>query len=135
MGHLFRKEFTIINRAYGLHRDMPILELEDQLLDVSHVDIGAWLLEEWKLPEQVTVAIREHHNENYEGDYATYANIVLIASRLLRSQGMGDAESGDIPQALLDRYGLNREKLDIVLQTTIEEGREALDKMALQLAA
>jgi HD-like signal output (HDOD) protein/prolyl-tRNA editing enzyme YbaK/EbsC (Cys-tRNA(Pro) deacylase) len=135
MGHLFRKEFTIINRAYGLHRDMPIRELEDQLLDVSHVDIGAWLLEEWKLPEQVTVTIREHHNENYQGDYAAYANIVLIASRLLRGQGMGDAENEEIPQAMLDRYGLNREKLDIVLQTTIEEGREALDKMALQLAA
>jgi len=46
MGHLFRKEFNIINRAYGMHPDMPVIELENQLLDVTHVELGAWLLDD-----------------------------------------------------------------------------------------
>jgi len=45
------------------HRDnCSMADAERGVFDADHAEVGAWLAERWKLPEDLTAAIRWHHN-------------------------------------------------------------------------
>ena len=78
--------------------------------------------------------MREHHREDYHGEHAVYAQLCLVADRVLKSHGLGEAESAEVPPAVLERLGLSE------VQTVMVMGRvlaacEGLNIMARQLAA
>lgn len=134
VGHLFREEFMVLNKVIESHPDKPVTAIEQATLGIDHTEIGAMLMEYWKLPEEVVVAIRHHHNANYHGPHSIYANLVLIADRMLKRQGFGDASGTDLPQGMLDFLEISEYQLEAVTQR-IMSGREGLDTMAQQLAA
>lgn len=134
LGDLFPAEFYWLNRRLEQQPQTPLLSLETRLLGTEHTALGAWLMESWNMPAEVITTVREHHNPDYDGVHAVYANLALIADRLLHRIGLGDAENADIPEALLHRYGLSVEQTDQVL-TSILESASTLDLMAAQIAA
>ncbi|GMR08080.1 MAG: aminoacyl-tRNA deacylase and HDOD domain-containing protein [Gammaproteobacteria bacterium] len=134
-GHLFPDAYRQMNHRYQDNPHMPVRTLEKEILGEDHTHIGAWLMESWNLPGEIVAAARNHHDETSQGEYAVYAKLVLIANRLLKSYDIGDAETEEIPDELLEELGLTYEKLEIVLHTLTEQGRETLNSMALQLAA
>ena len=134
LGHLFPAQFDRLSKAVIAQPDRSLLELERETIAVSHVELGLWLMDSWDMPKEIVEAVAEHHNPDHTGDYSTFANMVYIANALLRRHGIGDAESIDIPQAMLERFGLDDEKLELALATVLE-GREGLEFMAGKMAA
>lgn len=134
LGHLFPAEFYWLNRQVEQHPQVPFVELERRVLGISHTELGALLMERWNMPPEVVVAIREHHNSGYDGVHAVYSGLVLIANRLLHRLGMGDAESAELPTALLADFGLSAAQADQVLVSMLESA-PVLDLMAAQLVA
>ena len=54
-------EYTrLLERAGGCHA--KLLELEEQVLDVNHAQVGAALADSWKLPPLLVAPIRYHEN-------------------------------------------------------------------------
>jgi HD-like signal output (HDOD) protein/prolyl-tRNA editing enzyme YbaK/EbsC (Cys-tRNA(Pro) deacylase) len=134
LGHLFQPEFYWLNKQVEKRPDAPILKLETDLLGVTHLELGTWLMEHWNMPGEILAAVREHHNPDYDGVHAIYAHLVLVANRLLKRQGLGDAESLDLPAALMEALSLSEEQVELVL-TSVTDATEALDGIARQLAA
>jgi len=134
LGHLFPKEFAVLQRAINKEPEAPVVELEKRLIGSTHMEMGAWLMEAWNMPKEIIVVQQEHHNPAYDGLHANYVQVVALADRLLKGLDMGDAESDELPAGLLDSLGLNTEQVAKVLECTVES-REELDTMARQLVA
>lgn len=134
LGHLFKREFCILNGSIGDNPDTPIRQQELEILGIEHGELGAWLLEKWNMPEEILVAVRHHHREDYEGPHAIYPRLVLLADRMLKGHGIGDAPTHDLPAHLLETLGL-QEIQTVMVMGRILEGVEGLNVMARSLAA
>lgn len=134
LGHLFKREFCILNSAISDHPDTAILEQELNVLGVEHGELGAWLLEKWNMPDEIVVAVRHHHREDYDGPHAVYSRLVLLADRMLKGHGIGDAPTHELPAGLLASLGL-QEIQTVMVMGRILEGVEGLNVMARNLAA
>lgn len=134
LGHLFKKEFLILNKFVASEPETPVVEIEKRILGTDHGQIGAWLMQAWKLPEEVVIATREHHNKNYNGPHAVYPQLVMLADHLLKGQGIGDAPDSNIPVAILDALELGEYQVTMLTNRVLEDC-DALDRMAQQLAS
>jgi HD-like signal output (HDOD) protein len=74
----------------------------------------------WDMPEELATALRFQHDPHYDGDFAEYPNLVCLSVRLLRSRGIGSGPDEDIPDELLERLGLSREKANDVVSKVLE---------------
>lgn len=134
IGHLLKREFAKLNEHIASNPDTPVTDLEIQMFDMHHGEIGALLLGDWGLPEEVVVAAREHHNESYSGAYCNYSRLVQLADHLLKAHGMGDAHTRTVPPTLLADLGIT-EVQTLMVMNRLLEGVEGLNSMAHALAA
>ena len=134
LGHLFKREYCMLSNLINDDPDVPLLEHERAVLGVEHGELGAWLLEKWNLPEEIIVAVREHHREDYDGPHAVYPRLVLLADRMLRGLEIGDALTNELPPHLLEVLGL-KEIQTVMVMGRILEGVTDLNAMARALAA
>ncbi len=134
IGHLQKEEFAELNNRIIASPNTPVLQLEQQVFGSNHAEFGAWLMQQWKLPEEIIVSMREHHNEQYAGEHKVYSQLVMIADRILKSHGMGDAPNGDLPTEILQELKLKEVQILLVVNRVLEDC-EGLNTMAQQLAA
>jgi HD-like signal output (HDOD) protein/prolyl-tRNA editing enzyme YbaK/EbsC (Cys-tRNA(Pro) deacylase) len=134
LGDLFAPEFYWLDKAVARHPDRDLAELETEILGVSHTQLAVWLMKQWNLPPEVVAAAREHHNPDYDQLHAVYPRLVLIANRLLRRAGIGEAACADLPPGVLQALSLSQHQAEQVLATVLEAG-DGLDQLARQLAA
>ena len=134
LGHLFKREYCMLSNLATDQPGVPLLEHERTALGVEHGELGAWLLEKWNMPQEIVVAVREHHREDYDGPHAVYSRLVLLADRMLKGLDMGDAPTNDLPPHLLDALGL-KEIQTVMVMGRLLEGVMDLNVMAKALAA
>lgn len=134
LGHLFPEEFAELHKAVINEPETPILELEQRLIGATHMEMAAWLMEAWNMPQEILVVQQEHHNLDYVGPHAEYVHLVALTDRLLKGINMGDAASTEIPASLLADVGLTAEQVATVMERTVEN-KDELDAMARQLVA
>lgn len=143
LGHLFAPEFKLLNKLVAAHPESPVTALEkcvlgmgqaQNLLEMGHAQIGAWLMQSWQMPEEVIVTLREHHNGQYDGEHAQFPHLIMIADHVLKGRDIGDAPDAFLPPFSLYHLGLGE---DAVLETAEQVFRDcsALDMMAMQIAA
>lgn len=134
VGHLFKREYCMLCNLASDNPNVPLIEHERVVLGAEHGELGAWLLERWNMPQEIIVAVREHHREDYDGPHAVYSRLVLLADRMLRGLSMGDAPTNELPPRLLDILGL-KEIQTVMIMGRILEGMTDLNVMAKTLAA
>jgi HD-like signal output (HDOD) protein/prolyl-tRNA editing enzyme YbaK/EbsC (Cys-tRNA(Pro) deacylase) len=134
LGHTFQPEFFILNRFSQANPDMPTCELERHVLGVTHDQIGAWLMEAWGLPAELTTAVRHHHNTDYWDTHAVYPQLVLIANRALAMHGLGETDAEGLPAFSLQMLEL-REQDVLDAAAKLFDNKEELVELAQRLAA
>lgn len=134
LGHLFPEQFDRMNRAMAEQPGRDVLEMEREVVGVTHTELGLWLMDAWDMPKEIVDAVREHHNPEHRGDYSIYANLVFVANALLKRHGIGDAAKSEIPGALLARIGVGETELARALGTVLKD-EEGLDFIARKMAA
>ncbi len=106
----------------------PVLEVEQQILGVSHCHIGAQLASQWNLPEEIVAVLRGHHAP-CEGE-ASPANslirLVNLAEKLLPDFGISEYCPPEISEQEWQALGIDPEKSD--------ELRETVNELAVQAA-
>ena len=58
---------------------------EQSLLDMDHHQAGAWLAQKWRLPDDVSIVIENHHYPEYREDHWQEALLVGLCSRIART--------------------------------------------------
>lgn len=134
LGHIFPPQFKLINEAVLCNPHISIEDVEFYILGVSHEEIGAWLMQNWHMPDELIVAVHRHHQEEFWSKHAVYSNIVLVANRLLKQIDIGDSVITEIPETTLELLALEVEDANSALED-IKSESESLDMMAKQLVA
>ncbi len=134
LGHTFQPEFFILNRFSQANPDMPTCELERNVLGVTHDQIGAWLMEAWGLPPELTIAVRHHHNPDYWDAHSVYPQLVLIANRALAMHGLGESDAEGLPAFSLQMLGLDEQTV-LDAAAKLFDNKEELEDLAQRLAA
>jgi HD-like signal output (HDOD) protein/prolyl-tRNA editing enzyme YbaK/EbsC (Cys-tRNA(Pro) deacylase) len=131
LAHVFPPHFSLICRHQEVNPHIDHSYIEQHLLGITREQIGAWLMRFWDMPEELASALRFQHDPDYDGEYAVYPNLVCLATRLLRSCGIGSGPQVEIPDALYQRLGLTRDKALEVIQR-IQQAESALRELAAQ---
>ncbi|MES2820160.1 MAG: HDOD domain-containing protein [Pseudomonadota bacterium] len=131
LAHVFPPHFSLICRHQEVNPHLPHSFIEQHLLGISREQIGSWLMRYWDMPEELATALRFQHDPNYQGAHAAYPNLVCLAVSLLRNRGIGSGPQTLIPQSLLDRLGLTRDKAEDAVNKVLE-AEAALRDLASQ---
>ena len=134
LGHMFPQDFALLNKAATKYKESPVIELENTMIGVTHMELGVWLMQAWNMPEELIIAIREHHNEHYHDAHSAYANLILVANRMLSEMEIGEELSDQLPQSVLSALGLEEDRAREIYESLMSSG-QGLDYMAVQMAA
>ncbi|MGA2193211.1 MAG: HDOD domain-containing protein [Nitrospirota bacterium] len=109
---------NIIRRVYC--EGLDFAEAEKETFGYSHLDVGGLLAKKWKLPEEISTAIRHHHDFSLlsEPFLAKLSAIVNMANWVSLNMGVGGEYQGsmdlDSRQALLFLGLKNDELFEVV---------------------
>jgi HD-like signal output (HDOD) protein/prolyl-tRNA editing enzyme YbaK/EbsC (Cys-tRNA(Pro) deacylase) len=134
LAHVFPPHFSLICRHLEVNPHLNHTYVEQHLLGINREQIGAWLMKLWDMPEELSTALRFQHDPAYDGEYSAFPNLVCLATRLLRSRGIGSGPQEEIPDELLERLGITREKAEDVVNKVLE-AENLLRELASQFQA
>ncbi|MBO3277337.1 aminoacyl-tRNA deacylase and HDOD domain-containing protein [Pseudomonas schmalbachii] len=120
LAHIFPPHFSLICRHLEVNPHLEHSQVEQHLLGITREQIGAWLMRAWGMPEEIYTALRFQHDPDYSGACAPYANLVCLATHLLRNNGIGSGPVGDIPQALLDRLEISHTRAEDAVRRVLD---------------
>jgi len=129
LAHIFPPHFSAICRHVEANPAISHVAIDHHLLGVTREQISAWLLQLWNMPREVCVGIRFQHETDYQGEHCVYAHLILIAMRVLRLHGIGDAPPEEVPLAIYKLYDLNPVEVLEVVQRVVASD-EALKQIA-----
>lgn len=141
-GHVYRGEYKLLSRYLERHPEMSLPDAEKRVAAAvhgedhrswQHTALGARLLSDWHLSEEVVVCCEFHHDPVYEGRYKEYVRVVRYANLLLATEGLSDdalqlslPEPTGLPVTLVDA--------EEALQTIVQQCHD-IDELASALVA
>ncbi len=73
---------VVIDLARASGRD--VMEVEQEKLGVTHVDVGVALLQKWGIPGMIVQCLKKHHDSDHPAPCAVETSIVCLANKLSR---------------------------------------------------
>jgi len=134
LGHLFRTEFDGLSKRVAEQGRDKLIEIEKDYLGVTHGELGAWLLKAWGLPQELVLATREHHNDQYQGPQSVYVNMAQLTDYLLAAYEAGEVKDDALPEHLMQALGLEPKQV-IRVMTQLLGNDNDLSEMVRRLAA
>jgi putative nucleotidyltransferase with HDIG domain len=116
------KQYQEVMRAVYSEEQSP-MEAEIEILGFDHMEVGALVLEKWRLPERLVAAVGAHHNpeelEEPPGAQALAA-LLQVADAMCLHQGFGrrkpDTELNPLDCEGARILGLDSQELDGLLE-------------------
>ncbi len=96
---------------------------EDEVLGINHAEVGALLLESWRLPSVLVNVVRYHLRPEESPEESVALDLVHIGSALAKMIGVGlglDGLNYAPSQAVVERLGLTPKILDEVSAGVVE---------------
>jgi len=131
LAHIFPPHFSLICRHQEVNPHLGHSHIEQHLLGITREQIGSWLMRFWDMPEELAVALRFQEDPDYDGPLAVYANLLCLTLRLLRQRQIGSGPSQEIPDSLLARLQISRDKAEEALDKVLQ-AEAALRELAAQ---
>ncbi len=125
LGHVFPPHYVRICALQEANRHLPHQYLDQHVLGISREILCASLLESWRLPSQVTDAIRFQYLNEAPHPHRNTICLLQLTHQLLASRGVGDYPP------FLERPGL-AESLQLELGA-LEQVMQVIDASALEL--
>ena len=69
--------------------EKPLADIEHDILNISHDQLGYMLIKEWNLPSSIYLPIKYHHNIRLADDFKTETAILSLADFLTKALGIG----------------------------------------------
>lgn len=85
---------------------------EQKLMGFSREQIAARLLENWGMPDEVTLAVRHQADADYSGPHHYLARIVWLGRQLLTARGVMPGRADPVPQSVFEELGLSRQRVE-----------------------
>ena len=82
------------------------IDAEQEVLGVTHPEVGMWLLKKWSLPPKMVYPIAYHSSFHARRDFADRTAIVHLADILCRAKGIGYPGDRRIPAMHPDAWAM-----------------------------
>ena len=118
---------TYLNEEYQevvqevVEEGRPFSEVESEILDIDHAEIGGWLAFRWRFPEVLVAPIEHHHNPlAAEEERLKETLVVHLANVLTKRAGIGMCAEDPVldPVDVVEtELGLSGDKIDALAES------------------
>lgn len=125
--HLHREFIKIVERMR--ENNISMYEAEQDVLDTTHCEIGAAVLDKWNLPAPIVQAARYYYQPG--DDQHVIVDVVHVASVLTKTKGYGSSGDKDLSYLREDRVealGLSDEDVQRILNEDFPRHYERFSK-------
>ena len=94
------------------------------VLGTNHADIGARILQNWSLPQELVNAVSWHHDPENCDKYCLLSDVVHVANVVGRRVGFGKGRSGQALEPsleVIERLDVNQSLIDKLAEQTVQE--------------
>ncbi len=107
--------------------DRPSMDIEREILEICHDELGAELARHWNLPEEIITVLRYHHTPNVAEAEAgqPLVRMINLVEKLLPSFGVIEYVSPDISTEEWEALGIDPSKAEEVKQEVDEQAEQA----------
>jgi len=113
-------------------KKISIYEAEKNQFNASHADVGGWLAEKWRFPNNLIEVIEYHHRPTLAKNAPMETAIVHMADLLVRARGLGFAGENLVPEVnpiAFELLKLSDQDIKDVLRE-MEENMEAAEDIS-----
>ncbi|MBR9805361.1 HDOD domain-containing protein [bacterium] len=107
LAEVFLPQFQTVNEYIRVNPGVDPADIDHHVMGIDREEIAAWLMKVWDMPEEICIALRYQSKPNYDGIHAEYANLLYIATRLMRELGHYAGPKQPIDAELFDKLGLD----------------------------
>jgi len=126
LAHLFPPHFALLSRYLEVNPHMSIEQTERHVLNVTREQVAAWLFDCWSLPKEVCAGVR-YINSPLQKKSNKYAQLVNLASRVLRRAGFADGPIEVLEVKVLQSVGLLEAEVYEECEAMLDKGDELLE--------
>ncbi|MBI5919544.1 MAG: HDOD domain-containing protein [Nitrosomonadales bacterium] len=121
------KQSDELQARLAANPERPAQEVEAELLEVGHAELGAELAKHWDLPEDVAVILRYHHSPTNEaaGSGQPLVSMVNLAEKLLTSFGITEFVESAIADEEWEALGINPERAEEITEAILAQSEQA----------
>lgn len=129
LGHLNVKAADALYVKFQTLADHSILEIEQELLGITHCEIGAQLGRRWDLPEEIIAVIRYHHTVDEEGSAQgqPLVSMVNIAEKILPEFCISKHKGEEVTEQEWLALGIDPAKADDIRGQIAEVAAQAYE--------
>ncbi len=132
MAEIFPPYFNNYERLSLANPHLPSSSIEKCLMGTTGNQIAAHLMDNWNMPKEIVVALRQQHNPDYDGEHHEYAKLVYVSNQLLTNKGLGRELPAEVPKKIYEQLHLNEEKSEETIINILKAGDD-LDAIANQI--
>jgi HD-like signal output (HDOD) protein/prolyl-tRNA editing enzyme YbaK/EbsC (Cys-tRNA(Pro) deacylase) len=129
LNQVFPPHFRLVCRDLEANPHLDSSLIEHHVLGITREQLGAQLMENWDMPEELVVALRHQKNPGYDGDHAVYPQLLWLGRQLLIEHGVSLGEEPDSSLALMILLGLEPEAVHSQFEEMLEK-RDSIMAMA-----
>ncbi|MDP2761023.1 MAG: HDOD domain-containing protein [Sideroxyarcus sp.] len=110
-----------------IETDRLAIDVERELLEVTHDALGAELAKYWNLPDELVAALRYHHTPDAEGDEEgmLLARIINITEKMITITGLNESVGYQIAADEWAALGIDPDMADEISAQANEQAEQA----------
>ncbi len=98
-----------------------LAQLEREALEWDHAEVATWICSEWGLPENIAIAIKDHHAILGKDEHGASGPVGLVS--LLREDDDNDG-TDEIIEKAQTLYHISREKMESVIELSFKNAED-----------
>ncbi|MCK7553008.1 aminoacyl-tRNA deacylase and HDOD domain-containing protein [Marinobacter goseongensis] len=112
LAQVFPPHFTLVCRSLEVNPGMDSSVTEHYLLGITREQIAAELMQNWGMPDEVTLAIRYQKNPGYDGPHSVYGKLLWLGRQLLATRGVAIGAGEEVSPAFYASLGLDKTRVE-----------------------
>lgn len=112
LAHVFPPHFQKLCRFLEVNGHIDSSLIEHYLLGVTREQIGTQLMTNWGMPDEVTQAIRQQKNPDFQGEYDVYPRLLWLGRQLLIQRGIALGAAETVDRAHFLALGLDQAEVE-----------------------
>jgi putative nucleotidyltransferase with HDIG domain len=127
LNHLDSQRSDELQMRIAAEKERTSVEIEADLLEMNHAELGAELAKFWELPESIIAVLRYHHDpENEEAAVGQpLVSLVNLAEKALADFGIAEHMKAPISSDEWQALGIDPDKADELIEQILHQAEEA----------
>lgn len=127
LAHLDARLSDDLHTRIAIEPTRPSIEVERELLEVTHDELGAELAKYWNLPAEIVAILRYHHAPDTDatGDGQPLARIIHITEKLIPSIGLREFVGDQVAAEEWQALGIDPERAEDIAAQAAEQADQA----------